>query len=214
MRTPSRRMPKWGPKPMTARGWAVLLLIGLSIAAGFAYLVLLHPVAVGLIGSGMIALISTATWILNRAHGRQLAHLAAERQGESICSFARSFERRAVDTWIIRAAYEELQDTLANIHARFPIRHTDRLSEDLRIDPEDAEYDAVDIARRAGRDLRDSENSPYYGKVETVGDLVRFLNAQPRLVAAAHRRADVGRPREPSGKRSRRADLDLRVGPA
>lgn len=35
--------------------------------------------------------------------------LCADRKGRSICEFAREFEAGTVDTWIIRATYEQLQ---------------------------------------------------------------------------------------------------------
>jgi hypothetical protein len=44
---------------------------------------------------------------------------------------------------------------------------------------------AAEIAQRTGRSLSGSENNPYYGKVVTVEDLIRFFCAQPKRDGAA-----------------------------
>jgi hypothetical protein len=114
---------------------------------------------------------------------RRLKHLAKLRAGESICEFARSFERNNVDTWVIRAVYEQLQDYLGK-NPVVPIRAADRLKEDLPIDAEDLEMDlAEEIAQRTGRSLKDTTANPYYGKIRTVEDLVLFFNSQPKAAA-------------------------------
>jgi len=105
--------------------------------------------------------------------------LAEERPGESICHFARSFNPRAVDTWVIRAVYETLQDGMADLYPAFPVRATDELKE-LLFDDEDLNMDvAPEIGRLAVRSLNNAEANPYYGKVRSVADLVMFFNAQP-----------------------------------
>jgi len=112
---------------------------------------------------------------------RRLEVLARDREGESICEFARSFDHHAVDPWIIRAVYEELQNYLKSDQAVFPIRSTDRLVEDLSVDLEDLNLDvAPTIAQRVGRSVIDTKANPLFGKVHTVGDLVIFFNHQPR----------------------------------
>ena len=101
--------------------------------------------------------------------------LAAERSGESTCSFARSFDFRHTDTAIMRAVYEELQANVA-----YPIRATDHLRDDLRLDDEDLDLDIIPaIARRVGRTLDDHKANPHYEECLTVAGLVRFLAAQP-----------------------------------
>lgn len=42
-----------------------------------------------------------------------------------------------MDTWVIRAMYEELQAHLRWDYQSFPIRPTDRLIEDLNLDADD-----------------------------------------------------------------------------
>jgi hypothetical protein len=110
---------------------------------------------------------------------RRLQKIATQRQEDSICTFARSFGRRAVDTRIIRATYEELQKYFSSDVQNFPIRATDSVEKDLRLDEEDLEDVAMEIARRAQRSFENIEKNPLFGKVKTVGDLVLFLNLQP-----------------------------------
>ena len=63
----------------------------------------------------------------------------------------------------------------------FPVRASDLLLKDLHIDSDDIEDLLVDIAARSGYSLDETENNPLYGKINTVHDLVLFINAQPRL---------------------------------
>jgi hypothetical protein len=62
-----------------------------------------------------------------------------------------------------------------------PIRSADRIEEDLWIDPEDIEDLVREVAERSRHSLVNVESNPYYSRVETVGDLVRFVTLQPRL---------------------------------
>lgn len=120
-------------------------------------------------------------WLHRRSIRNHLQTIAASREGESICTFARASDYRSMDTWIVRAVYEEIQECLAPECSRFPLRWTDRLKEDLRIDPDVLDEELViDIAERVGRDLRSTETNPLVGKVETVRDLVLFFQAQPK----------------------------------
>jgi hypothetical protein len=115
---------------------------------------------------------------------RRQRRLAASREGESICDFARSFDRRT-DTWIIRSVYEELSRFLAIDDRSIPVRRQDRWEKDLGIDPEDLDDLATDVAFRARRAMNDCDKNPLYGKVETVGDIVTFLEHQTRIVEPA-----------------------------
>jgi hypothetical protein len=121
-------------------------------------------------------------WTSLIVDGRFLARLASDRRTESICTFARSFNCRAVDTWVIRAVHATLQESLAS--QRFPMRETDRLRDDLRLDDEDIEDLADLIAERSGRTLSDAESNPFYGQMVTVGDLVLFFAHQQRSQTA------------------------------
>ena len=106
--------------------------------------------------------------------------LQEKRKEESICEFARSFDRRTVDTWIIRAVYEEIQRHVCLPGGLLPIHATDDLFGLLELDHDDLDMDIVEaIAQRTGRSLDGIESNPFAGKVETVGDLVHLFNSQP-----------------------------------
>lgn len=113
----------------------------------------------------------------------QVVRLRNKRQGESIGSFARSFNYRAIDTWVIRAVYEELEWYCTYDDLTFPLRATDDLDE-LGIDPDDFEDIIEDIAFRTGRSLEGYDKNPFYMKLNTVKDLVLFFVNQPFKNAA------------------------------
>jgi acyl carrier protein len=66
----------------------------------------------------------------------------------------------------------------------FPVRASDSLLDDLHIDSDDVKDLLVDVAARSGHSLAETESNPFYGKINTVSDLVFFINAQPRITAA------------------------------
>ncbi|AFU44077.1 hypothetical protein C380_01755 [Acidovorax sp. KKS102] len=139
-----------------------------------------HPVAVG----GSLLALGSLVAVLSRREALRLARMAQSRAGESICQFARSIDCRRVDTWVVRAVYEELQRSLSAAVA-VPLKLTDNLQCDLRLDADDLDDLVADMAQRARRSLADTSANPLFGKVTTVGDLVEFLQAQPRLPTCA-----------------------------
>lgn len=173
MTPPSRRMPQARPAKIgpfkQAFGWAVLLAIA-SLLACAAW----QKPAFG----AALALSVVAASLQIRSEKRRLRELAIERPGESICAFARAFDRRQVDAWVIRAVYEEIGGQLAM--PGFPLRPGDDLSKTLNLDGDALDFDiAPAIAERTGRSLADTESNPYFDKVRTAADLVLFFNAQP-----------------------------------
>ena len=127
---------------------------------------------------GVVAIISWIGTVFDTQYRRRLA---ASREGEDICNFARSFDRRKTDTWILRAVYEELSRFIAIGGRAIPVRPADRCEKDLKIDPEDLGDLAEDIAFRARRSMNGAERNPIYGKIERVTDVVTFLEHQPRI---------------------------------
>lgn len=108
--------------------------------------------------------------------------LSRERKGLSICDFARSLDYRRVDTWVIRAVYEKIQDYVSSPNFLVPIRKEDDLIKVLDIDEEDLELDLLpEILWCTGRSEENTSHNPWYGKIVTVEDLVQFVNAQPRI---------------------------------
>lgn len=102
---------------------------------------------------------------------------ARQRVGESLCTFARSFDYRSIDTWIIRAVYEQVQPLVD-----FPLRKTDRFDKNLDLDDVLGEI-AEQVAQRTCRTLTNEQDNPWYKKVETLEDLVKFFSCQPKQAA-------------------------------
>ena len=171
MRRASRFMPEYVRRHHGSAWIALAILAFVPV-----YFLLNHPVGTSIV----IVSFLVVSIVAHKRDKARLRLLAESRSGESICEFARSFERKEIDTWVVRAVYEQLQRYLGG-DLPVPIRATDRLNEDLPIDTEDLEMDLmVEISQRAGRSLNNAIANPYYDKVKTVGDLVLFLNAQPK----------------------------------
>ena len=173
----SRFMPPVAARPPL--GWPARCMLAVFAAALLGAL-WVHPFAVG--GSALV--LGGVVAALGRREALRLARMAQSRAGESICQFARSIDCRRVDTWVVRAVYEELQRSLS-VAVAVPLRMTDHLQRDLRLDADDLDDLVVDMAQRARRSLADTSANPLFGKVTTVGDLVEFLQAQSRLPTCA-----------------------------
>ncbi len=155
--------------------------LGWAIAVPFLALLVYAVISHFFIATAVAIVITLSTMALNAKWRGRLSRLATQRPLESICTFARSFEYWRMDTWVIRAVYEEIQDQLQPLHCGFPLRATDRLSEDLGLDPDDIELDiATRVSQRSGRSFDFAKQNPYYGRVVTAGDMVRFFCHQPR----------------------------------
>jgi hypothetical protein len=174
MRIPSRRMPKplrRGTLPTRIVAWTILF----AMLAVYLYALWSYPFAVG----GVSAVVVANVVRNRRRMSRHLTNLAQARKGESICEFSRAFDTRTTDTWVIRAVYEQLQQQLRWVCPEFPVRATDRLIEDLMLDPDDIDMDVLsDVAERTGRSIRSTKANPFYGGVKTAHDLVAFFCAQ------------------------------------
>ncbi|CAN5863194.1 hypothetical protein BH11PSE12_BH11PSE12_05960 [soil metagenome] len=174
MRIASRHMPKYKPRPAGLVAWVFVTMI----ASGLAYAAISSPSVAAVALLLLIAAFLIARSVAKREE-EALRRLAEARAGESICEFARDFDNRAVDTWIVRAVYEQIQGQLKHIHPAFPVRASDRLKEDLRLDDDDLDMDiAMQVEQRTGRSLDQTKANPLLGKVKTVRDLVLFFQAQ------------------------------------
>jgi len=156
--------------------WWSWVILG-ALIAGIAYWFYRQPYFVGV----LFAVLGVLVWIQMLRERRFRRRLALSRRGETICDFARSFDH-GTDTWILRAVYEEPCRFISVDRRPIAIRRDDRCAEDLKIDPEDLDDLAQDIAFRAQRSIDGCDENPLYGKVKTVGDIVAFLAYQPRIV--------------------------------
>ncbi len=114
------------------------------------------------------------------ARTRESRKIALEREGLSICEFARSFDRRSVDPYIIRAVYEGLAEFNMVDGKNIPIMPDDDLFKDYGMDPDDLHEDVMEVlAFRTGRSIDYSNENPFTGEINTARDLVFCLNGQP-----------------------------------
>lgn len=175
MITPSRFMPQFPEKRAHPfLGW----VYAVAFYSVFAALIVAYPFIWGPLTVVMIVAIAVEK--------RRLQHLASSRDGESICSFARSIGAKRLDTHVVRAVYEELGKVIGTRTSLFPLRPTDQLfkTSGLNLDPDDLDELLIAIAFRANRSLEDTQKNPFFNKVETVSDLVQFVMAQPKIRCA------------------------------
>ena len=169
MRKPSRHMPA---APGQSSEWDFAGICGISIFIAVATSPALIWWPLGFFFPAVITIWTLVCW-------RRDAQIAEARRDYSICDFARSFDYRVIDTWIIRATFEELSHS-------YPVRPDDNLADDLGVVGEDLDDCFENIAKRIDRsaDDDDVEANPLYDKkVETVRDLVMFLQHQPKVAA-------------------------------
>lgn len=165
------------------QNWRAYCVGGLFLAFMLCMLLLnlwIQPVAT----LAFLTVLILLPWCLAAAESKRLRALAASRAGEGICQFARQARCRENDPRVVRAVYEELVHQTARFAkaADFPVRWDDDIRQTLKMDEEDVENAYLPVmAWRAGRSLDKTRENPWAGKVKTAGDLVRFLNAQPRL---------------------------------
>jgi hypothetical protein len=168
------------PAPSSFGQFVLVAIVGAALF-GMCVLAAKHPWIV----IPAIAAIALWSWYDSRARARRLLALAKGRTGQDICEFAREFDPRKVDTWVVRAVYEQLQEYLVDVHPKFPVRADDVLIKNLVSDPDDLDISPVEeIAERTGRSLDGASANPHYQGIRTVRDLVMFFNAQPRASAA------------------------------
>ena len=130
--------------------------------------------AAGFISFVLIILVIITVIFESKNLDSYYAKISAGREGLGICQFARSFDTREVDTWVIRGVYEYLYN-----HLGFSVKADDELFGFLKIKHDDLDFDLAEIAKRVGRSLENFENNPYYSGISSVRDLVNFFNTQP-----------------------------------
>ncbi|QOX77499.1 hypothetical protein FY034_00590 [Trichlorobacter lovleyi] len=177
MKTPSRLMPPYLPEQV--HWWKKVLACSVL---GLMLYVLLSAITRHPWMLALFAALAVTTLYSNKRHRQKLMGMTEERAHEGICTFARSFDRNQVDTWVIRAVHDELQQQVKFPEGACPLRASDRLEKDLKIDPDDIEDLIPVVAQRAGRSLEHTERNPFYKKISTAGDVVLFINAQPHII--------------------------------
>lgn len=198
-RPPSRLMPPRDSRPSPTAGEQLRFALSIALLAGAALALLWiwlqaawkSPVST-LLATALLA--AAFAWLYRRVNQetqqqqQHLQALAQRRNGQSICQFARQANCRQHDPWVVRAVYEELAHAagaLSGSAQPVPVHWDDNLTKTLYLDGDALDMDiAPEIARRAGRCIKNTRHNPWYGKVRTAGDLVQFFNAQPRATPA------------------------------
>ena len=158
------------PSPASQKATFVTWLVVAAMLAGLAWGAFVSaPLRWILIGT--VALMA----VLSVVHRRWLKRIKEERTEESICTFSRALPARNHDTWVVRAAYEEISR-----HAGAPIRPSDNVVKFWGIDGDDLDDAILRIARRARRSMEDVQKNPLCGRVVTVADVIAFIEHQPR----------------------------------
>ena len=158
-------------------------VMGLFLTA-VAWLCFTKPVALIIVSFIIICLV-----IATIKDNKRLRAIAAERAGDNICTFARAFDRRTVDPWTIRAAYDELQGYFGSIGRPFPIRASDRFQEDLKMDEDDLCDLLFAIAERSRHDITFLDANP---QINTIGELVTCISNLPKIEEARQTAASNG----------------------
>lgn len=112
--------------------------------------------------------------------GRKFKQIRASRREDNICAFARSVPIRELDTWVVRATYEELASWVGTEKEPFPVHASDRLDEDLEIDDDDPCDVIIAICKRCGLTLDSIDENPFLSKMKTVEDLIKAVMWQKR----------------------------------
>jgi len=105
--------------------------------------------------------------------------LALERGKPNFDIFAKQFENYNVDKEIIKEVYSSVQRLMGSYNGfPFPIEANDSLKNFYKIDPLDIDDIYFEIAKKLKINTDSPELNPLYNKVDTVKDLILFLNYQ------------------------------------
>src|SRR5439155_20950919 len=117
LKPPSRRMPVSPVRTLPLLRWPLLA----ALLSGLGYWIYRQPYVLL-----FIAALGIIVWIGIVFDSRHRRRLLASRQDESICDFARSFDRRKSDMWILRAVYDQLSRFIPIDARPIEVRAADR----------------------------------------------------------------------------------------
>jgi len=168
MRAISRHLSLIPQAKTSLLAWGVLALFvfGLLVWGYF------QPLVFAFIGASIIL-----GWIGGFYEKKRINRIKTERR-DTICDFRRAFDIRRVDPYIIRASYQEIGRYLDS-ESGFPLRAADDFTRDLKIDGEDLDDIACNVAKRLNYDMDTCQQNPLYGQIKTVRDFVMFFTHKP-----------------------------------
>jgi hypothetical protein len=127
----------------------------------------------------ILVLLALVMIVLSVSARNRRVRLNKSRAGTNEDTFVEAMVVDGFDPQISRAVYTYLQEQ-QNVH--FPIESTDLLDEDLGLDLVDLDETIRDVLQLTRREYRPGlRHTP----LVTVEDLVRFIQASPRLVERA-----------------------------
>lgn len=116
---------------------------------------------------------------------RRMKRIAIKRGKPDICTYARSFDYRNIDTRIMREVYNLVQEWAGKFdEIPFPVQADDSFDEIYRMDPDNIDEIYFEVTEKLGISKENAEANRYYDRVETVKDLVLFLNEQSKNINA------------------------------
>ena len=112
----------------------------------------------------------------------RLKKIATMRGAADICTYARSFDYRNIDTKIMRAVFEKVQEWAGEFDGKpFPVKADDDFDRIYQMDPDDLDDIYYEVANELGISTERAEDNPYYDKVKSVKELVLFLHNQQKI---------------------------------
>jgi hypothetical protein len=127
----------------------------------------------------IVVLVALVMIVLSVSARNRRVRLNQSRAGTNEDTFVESLVVYGFDPQISRTVYTYLQDK-QNVH--FPIESTDLLDEDLGLDLVDLDETVRDVLQLTRRQYQPGLR---HAPLVTVEDLVRFIQASPRLVERA-----------------------------
>lgn len=113
---------------------------------------------------------------------RRMKAIASHRKNSSLCTYARSFDFRNVDTRIMREVYIHVQAWAGKYDGvPFPVEADDCFNEIYNMDEDELDDIYFDIADKFAISTENPESNPYWNQVTTVRNLVMFLHHQPKM---------------------------------
>ena len=141
--------------------WLKVFLLLVVLAAGALLYEQHAALAVG------VLLVGGCSWV---ALSPKAEIDVAARKNDNLIDFARQFDVRVVNAWVVRSTYEQLELWLG-----FPVHPSDRLRQDLKLSAVDLEDIVFQVLFRVGRIRPES----WLIEVKTVRELIYFINTLP-----------------------------------
>ncbi len=117
--------------------------------------------------------------VLNLSARNRQAQMRRARRGADESTFVSALVAYGFDAALLRFTYRYLQTTQG---IRFPLEPADRLDEDLGLDGAAVERAVRDLLHQSGRRYQPGLR---FTPLVTIEDLIRFLQASPRITARA-----------------------------